>query len=1206
MDQPLRSSSSSLITNMVNPSQAIWFRVGCLLACIGVFTGAFGGHGLKSRQDIGPYELEVWEKAVRYQMYHSFGIVVASMAQKGAGRNWAAICFLFGILIFSGSLYALALTHINKLGAITPIGGFLMAGRTLSLFIALTFAVAIACTWWTWGYQWIYDPKSGEWPLAKCPPIEEAFQHRGVGPDGPRCQVSMTASPITLGTLVNSSLAVPEGSSLSQRRNKCVIPSFGKVDTDILCYMQDSCGNVCRTYQDGKWTRCPDPSRLEKDKKWGAIPQMCVVRIGSGSNIVNVEMPCIDVLDGAYCNEAYTLTPSNVVTMRGMVLAVGVITLFWLFAELVLRSVDKDNRKERVIGMERMAKELPVKREQIRLSLEVKWRNDAMLAMMAAAADSAPPPTHWNGSLDSPAYYQPSDPRCLVAPLPPLPPSAAMLTTPRLKGQGFLTDRSVVIRSSPELYRPSLQHSNRGGMVQSESANNLYGQSPRDGNYYNTPRGTAAANSQSPSSGSQEKFGHTLPTPLPSGWLTERSVVSTNSRKEKHSLLYSRDPRKRFESNAWRRRLRQWKELRSAKLSLISKKYMFRRVLLNCFFFIFLICLLYLILLFSPQQMRSQSSLWEVLLGEASFWEVRTWLDFLIFVDVLLDVFLFLIACLAVKWPSAPVFSRHLQDAMHKVVESSSKRQQQPGGRLSSLTAPSGGSSNSSSGHDLESGGQGGYPGELPSSTSDDTISLDFVVKQTMAQDCCLMIACHLSTMTAERFETFSNTLRAALVVFPPSHIFVCDNGPSLTPEDETQWATQQVHPDINYLYIPEGNKTFAFYWCNRYWIPYLASTGKTTNFRYAVIIDDDVPLPNDLHIPRELLEKDVDIKAVHFPITAASPYGGPNLLLQCQDIEYKMAAVHKLFQAMLSRCLSCHGAIALWDRESLDDILFEHDTVFNGEDMYMGLLLLKKRDKSKIISCAQTLVPTYAPDTWKVLFRQRVKSWELTSHKKTFTYLFELVNPSSLCHGPSWALKPYFLQELLAIALDWMRVFLVCGLLLRDWLGLLVMIALNALVLYIVLTVFQLVVLRTRKELRAGIITFVTFPWYRLSALMFRLGALCQNILVYSFERESIKIGTREDEIRDIPPCPPHIDVDWFRLWEESDPVPIEQQQSVKLSARCNSARGPRIRTPRTSGPPSRRGSLASSSPSGVPTIQPPATSVPSDRGVIDNRGDF
>lgn len=69
-----------------------------------------------------------------------------------------------------------------------------LLGRTVSLFVALILAVAIACTWWTRGYQWVYDPKSGEWPLAKCPPIQDASQHRGVGPDGPRCQVGDSAA----------------------------------------------------------------------------------------------------------------------------------------------------------------------------------------------------------------------------------------------------------------------------------------------------------------------------------------------------------------------------------------------------------------------------------------------------------------------------------------------------------------------------------------------------------------------------------------------------------------------------------------------------------------------------------------------------------------------------------------------------------------------------------------------------------------------------------------------------------------------------------------------------------------------------------------------------------------------------------------------------------------------------------------------------
>jgi hypothetical protein len=219
------------------------------------------------------------------------------------------------------------------------------------------------------------------------------------------------------------------------------------------------------------------------------------------------------------------------------------------------------------------------------------------------------------------------------------------------------------------------------------------------------------------------------------------------------------------------------------------------------------------------------------------------------------------------------------------------------------------------------------------------------------------MIACHQSTITAEKSATFSNTLRAALIIFPPAHIFICDNGNSASPSDDTQLIAQSVHPDINYLYVPEGNKTFAFYWCNRYWIPFLTRNGIVPNFTYALIIDDDVPLPPDLHIPHEHLRQNTEIKAVHFPITAISSDPSPGMLVRCQDMEYKLAAVHKQFQSMMSRCMSCHGAVALWERKAMEEVFFSHDTVFHGEDLMMGLCLLKKRDDSRIISAAQSIV---------------------------------------------------------------------------------------------------------------------------------------------------------------------------------------------------------------------------------------------------------
>jgi uncharacterized membrane protein YgdD (TMEM256/DUF423 family) len=115
------------------------FRLGCFFAALGVAAGAFGAHGLKSI--LAPDMLAVYETAVRYQMYHSFGlIIVGTLAKKEnttARARLAGWCFIVGIFLFSGSLYALTLTDIRWFGAITPLGGIaFIAGW---LFLAFSF-----------------------------------------------------------------------------------------------------------------------------------------------------------------------------------------------------------------------------------------------------------------------------------------------------------------------------------------------------------------------------------------------------------------------------------------------------------------------------------------------------------------------------------------------------------------------------------------------------------------------------------------------------------------------------------------------------------------------------------------------------------------------------------------------------------------------------------------------------------------------------------------------------------------------------------------------------------------------------------------------------------------------------------------------------------------------------------------------------------
>ena len=96
----------------------------CFFAFTGVAAGAFGAHGLRSR--LGEDLLGTFEIGVRYQMYHAFGLFVVAWAASqwpGSLVNAAGWLFVTGILIFSGSLYLLALTDTRWLGAITPIGG---------------------------------------------------------------------------------------------------------------------------------------------------------------------------------------------------------------------------------------------------------------------------------------------------------------------------------------------------------------------------------------------------------------------------------------------------------------------------------------------------------------------------------------------------------------------------------------------------------------------------------------------------------------------------------------------------------------------------------------------------------------------------------------------------------------------------------------------------------------------------------------------------------------------------------------------------------------------------------------------------------------------------------------------------------------------------------------------------------------------------
>ena len=116
----------------------VWFVIAGINGTLAVAFGAFAAHGLQGRIDA--HALSVFETGARYHMYHALAIGLAAFAIRDAAAapaTAAAGFFLAGILLFSGSLYLLALTGTKLLGIITPVGGVcFLAGWGLLAFAA--------------------------------------------------------------------------------------------------------------------------------------------------------------------------------------------------------------------------------------------------------------------------------------------------------------------------------------------------------------------------------------------------------------------------------------------------------------------------------------------------------------------------------------------------------------------------------------------------------------------------------------------------------------------------------------------------------------------------------------------------------------------------------------------------------------------------------------------------------------------------------------------------------------------------------------------------------------------------------------------------------------------------------------------------------------------------------------------------------------
>jgi uncharacterized membrane protein YgdD (TMEM256/DUF423 family) len=112
-----------------------WTSTAAVLLALAVMIGAFGAHGLRGKLD--EYSMSVYERAVFYHFVHALGLLIVSTLARQSALNWVCWLLLAGIVLFSGSLYVLAITGVRALGAVTPFGGLSFIAAWLVLAFAM-------------------------------------------------------------------------------------------------------------------------------------------------------------------------------------------------------------------------------------------------------------------------------------------------------------------------------------------------------------------------------------------------------------------------------------------------------------------------------------------------------------------------------------------------------------------------------------------------------------------------------------------------------------------------------------------------------------------------------------------------------------------------------------------------------------------------------------------------------------------------------------------------------------------------------------------------------------------------------------------------------------------------------------------------------------------------------------------------------------
>ncbi len=379
-----------------------------------------------------------------------------------------------------------------------------------------------------------------------------------------------------------------------------------------------------------------------------------------------------------------------------------------------------------------------------------------------------------------------------------------------------------------------------------------------------------------------------------------------------------------------------------------------------------------------------------------------------------------------------------------------------------------------------------------------------------------------------DKLPTIKQVLRSASSIVKPSAVFLLHNGRDLVPKFYTEIKAICDEIGVNYIYIPLPNKSYSIYYCSK---------NLCTNFKQCLIIDDDVILPYDIQIPT-LSTYDI----VAYPICVDKSdiiNRWESLLCDFQNIEYGLSGMVKLSQSRWNKkssSLSHHGAIGLWKKEVLNEVMYNHDTIFNAEDLTMGIIAYGLGYNMKVVEGC--FIPTKTPT--KVfgnggLLRQRYRSWDAVLLKFVNTYL-KLFMMTSITEN--FVLKLCLLYELWTMFIDFQRFPIVGYILYKHSFESLSFIVIISIVNMLIVMWYNYVSLLNFSN-KSSFVSIMIFPIYKVGLLVCRLIGELYELFIYRSTQQRYP-----SLIKYLPELPNILEditlktneIEWDKIWNSDE----------------------------------------------------------------------